>query len=48
MKRLRHGRAGAERPALCDADGTVRVLSGLLAGLAGPGAQRRAAIVGRD
>ncbi|MFI9645936.1 fumarylacetoacetate hydrolase family protein [Streptomyces sp. NPDC052040] len=36
MKLLRVGTAGAERPALLDAGGTLRDLSGLVAGIDGP------------
>ncbi|SIQ88978.1 ureidoglycolate lyase [Rhizobium sp. RU35A] len=35
MKLLRHGPAGAERPALLDADGKIRDLSGIVADIAG-------------
>ncbi|MFM2281853.1 MAG: hypothetical protein RLZZ444_4084 [Pseudomonadota bacterium] len=35
MKLLRHGPAGAEKPALLDADGKVRDLSGIVADIAG-------------
>ena len=35
MKLLRHGPAGAEKPALLDSDGTVRDLSGLVADIGG-------------
>lgn len=36
MKLLRHGPAGAERPGLLDASGTIRDLTGLVPDIAGP------------
>ncbi|MDV7220762.1 2-hydroxyhepta-2,4-diene-1,7-dioate isomerase, partial [Streptomyces prunicolor] len=36
MKLLRVGTAGAERPALLDADGTLRDLSGIVPDIDGP------------